>query len=113
MQGEKINKNMAPKVSGLLCFEAFGVICCPDCCSYFALYVGAGITCALLIIGRELSLVFCHAALHSETHGPWPTDASSRYHVVLNEISFNALVPVFFFWGRGRRRGTRPLRDLR
>ena len=31
---------MAPKLPNLPCFEAFGVVFCPDVCLYFALRVG-------------------------------------------------------------------------
>ena len=30
-----MSKNMAAKLSSLPCFEAFGVMFCPDVCSYF------------------------------------------------------------------------------
>ena len=35
-----MNKNMAPKLSNLPSFEAFGVIFCPDFSSYFCLVCG-------------------------------------------------------------------------
>ena len=37
-----MNKNMAPKLSSLPCFEAFWVIFCPGVCSYFCLACGGG-----------------------------------------------------------------------
>ena len=37
---QNMNKNMAPKLTKLPCFEAFGVIFCPDVCSYFCLVCG-------------------------------------------------------------------------
>ena len=35
-----MNKNMAPKLPNLPRFEAFGVIFCPDVCSYVCLVCG-------------------------------------------------------------------------
>ena len=44
-----MNKNMAPKLLNLSCFEAFGVIFCPDVCSDFCLvFGGPGVTRAFL-----------------------------------------------------------------
>ena len=40
IQGKNMNKNMAPKLPNLPCFEAFGVIFCTDVCSYFCLVCG-------------------------------------------------------------------------
>ena len=37
-----MNKQMALKLPNLPCFEAFGVIFCPDVCSYFFLVCGGG-----------------------------------------------------------------------
>ena len=37
-----MNKHMAPNCRNLPCFEAFGVIFCPDVCSYFCLVCGGG-----------------------------------------------------------------------
>ena len=37
---QNMNKKMAPKLPNLPCFEAFGVIFCPDCCSSFCLVCG-------------------------------------------------------------------------
>ena len=37
-----MNKNMAAKLSNFPCFEAFGVIFCPDFVYILALYVGGG-----------------------------------------------------------------------
>ena len=37
IQAKNMNKNTAPKLPNLPCFEAFGVIACPDVCSYFCL----------------------------------------------------------------------------
>ena len=49
IHGKNMNKNMAPKVPNLPCFEAFGVEFCPDVCSYFCLVCGgAGVTSVFL-----------------------------------------------------------------
>ena len=40
IQGKNMNKYMAPKLPNLPCFQAFGVIFCPDVCSYFCLVCG-------------------------------------------------------------------------
>ena len=40
IQGKNMNKNMAPKLPHLPCFEAFGVIFCPDFSSYACLVCG-------------------------------------------------------------------------
>ena len=40
IQGKNMDNNMAPKLPNLPCFEAFGVIFCPDVCSYFCLVCG-------------------------------------------------------------------------
>ena len=50
IEGKNMNKNMAPKLSGLPCSEAFRVTFCPEFCSYFCLYAGAWVTCAFLKI---------------------------------------------------------------
>ena len=42
IQGKNMNKNMAPKLPNLPCFKAFGVMFCPDVCSYFCLVCGGG-----------------------------------------------------------------------
>ena len=42
IQGKNMNKHMAPKLLNLPCFEAFGVIFCPDVCSYVCLVCGGG-----------------------------------------------------------------------
>ena len=39
---KNMNKKMAPKLSSLSCFEAFGVVFCPDFCSYFCLVCAWG-----------------------------------------------------------------------
>ena len=40
IQDKNMNKNMAPKLPNWPCFEAFGVIFCPDVYSYFCLVCG-------------------------------------------------------------------------
>ena len=40
IQGKNMNKNMAPKLPNVPCFEAFGVVFCLDVCSYFGLVCG-------------------------------------------------------------------------
>ena len=40
IQGKNMNTNMAPKLPNLPCFGVFGVILCPDFCSYFCLVCG-------------------------------------------------------------------------
>ena len=37
IQGNNMNKNITPRLSSLPCFEAFGVIFCPESCSHFCL----------------------------------------------------------------------------
>ena len=44
-----MNKNMAPKLPNLLCFQAFGIIFCPDACSYFCLVCGGRGSLAFLM----------------------------------------------------------------
>ena len=48
-----MNNNMAPKLPKLPCFEAFGVLFCPDVCSYFCLVCGRRGSLACFGIGAS------------------------------------------------------------
>ena len=45
---QKYEQKYGPQTAEFTFFEAFGVIFCPGVCSYFALYVGAGVTSVFL-----------------------------------------------------------------
>ena len=53
-----MNKDMAPKLPNLPCFEALGVIFCPDVCSYFCLVCGGWGSLAYL---REMAIANANA----------------------------------------------------
>ena len=63
IQGKTMNKYMAPKQPNLPCFEALGVILCPDLCLYFCFVCGGpGVTSVFLRYvaqGRIAQMCLC------------------------------------------------------
>ena len=49
-----MNKNMAAKLSSWPCFEALGLICCQDFCSYFCFAYGGGAGVARVLLSNNL-----------------------------------------------------------
>ena len=65
---QNYEQHVAAKLSNLPCFKAFGVIFCPDFCSYFALYGWVGVTRAFLngldtTVYRTMDNNFCAVSL--------------------------------------------------
>ena len=89
IQGKNMNKYMAPKLPNLPCFKAFGVMFCPDVCSYFCLACGAGVTSVFLKQGRAVREV--HAPSQPKVLGKALTEVTAR-NGLLGEVLTTVLV---------------------